>query len=40
MERVKFSFSFRGKQFEFIYFIDDKPHSLAIDIRKKKFILR
>lgn len=37
IERAKFSFSFRGKQFEAIYFIDDQPHSLAIGIRKENF---
>src|SRR5699024_1281582 len=35
--RAIFSFSFREKQFEAIYFIDQQPHSIAIGILKENF---
>jgi len=37
IDRAKFSFSFREKQFEAIYFIDQQPHSIAIGILKENF---
>jgi len=37
LERYKFEYSFRGAQFDVLYFIDDFPHKLAFGIVKENY---